>query len=536
MITLQDLQNITYTERNMAEFTRAVIEDHKHSELYTTAVIAEEYDRCRNRTIAQYEKTLVNVRGDIIRDEWSPNHKCTSNFFNIFTTQLNQYLLGNGVSWKDGVAKDKLGVNFDTRLQQAGKAALVGGVSFGFWNLDHLEDFKATEFAPIYDEENGAMAAGVRWWQIDDTKPMRATLYEMDGYTNFLWQPDDRKAPNDTLWSLVDSGCYMQPKKAYKVKTGNSDARGEEYYNGENYPAFPIVPLWGNPNHQSELVGMREKIDAYDLILNGYENDLDNAQIYWIIKGAAGLSGSDSTDLLRFMERLRKVGGAALGEDQEVTPVPVEIPAQARELLLDRLEKQLYKDAMIMNPADIAGGAATATQIRAAYEPQNVKADQFEYCVLDFLNGILKVAGVDDEPSFTRSMIVNTQEEIQTLVTAGSYLSQEYLTKKVLTLLGDGDKAEEVLQQMDAEAVDRLGEFEDMTQTGNGDGAQGDDAETGENEETPAGMLNGAQTSSLINVITKYQANEISEGQAIRILMKAIGVDREEALGILHGR
>lgn len=460
MLTYQDLLAVPDVPRERAEFVRRVINEHKSSALYQTAVIADEYDRCENRTIKRYEKTLVDVMGRAVRDEWSPNHKSASNYFGIFMTQLNQFLLGNGVSWK-GDAGKHLGKDFDTRLQQAGRAALPGGVSFGFWNYDHLEVFTVREFAPLQDEENGALASGVRFWQIDESKPLRATLYEMDGYTNFLWQKDAQKAPDAAKWARVDNDCYMQPKRAYKLKIRQSEADGAEIYDGENYPEFPIVPLWANPHKQSELVGLRDKIDAYDLILNGFENDLDTAQILWVIKGAAGLSGDDKADLLKLIEELRRFGGVAVGEDQEVTPVTLNIPYEARERLLDRLEKQLYKDAMMMNPADIAGGAATATQIRAAYEPQNVKADQFEYCVLDFLNGILRVAGIEDEASFTRSMIVNTQEEIQTLVTAASYLGSEYVTRKALTILGDGDKTDEVLKQIDAEDAERIGGIED---------------------------------------------------------------------------
>lgn len=214
---------------------------------------------------------------------------------------------------------------------------------------------------------------------------------------------------------------------------------------------------------------MRLKIDAYDLIQNGFENDLDNAQIYWLIKGAGGM---DDPDLARFLDRLHMVGAAAPADGQDVVPVPVNIPYEARERLLDRIERQLYKDAMIMNPDDIAAGAATATQIRAAYERQNVKTDQFEYCVIEFIKGILKIAGVEGDPTFTRSMIVNTQEEVTTIIAAASYLDSEYVTTKILTLLGDGDQAEEMVKKMKADEATR------NLDTGDGDDESADDSDT----------------------------------------------------------
>lgn len=397
-----------------------------------------------------YQKMLNRVTGERVPDRISPNHKSTSNFYNVFTTQLTQYLLGNGAAWNNKATVNKLGADFDNRLQEAGHAALVQGVSYGFFDVDHIRVFTALEFVPLYDEDNGALMAGIRFWQLSSDKPLRATLYELDGFTDYLWDKDN--APQGK-WQSISKEAYKIEKRPYKLKVRVSAADGTEVYDGENYPTFPIVPLWGNPHHTAELVGMREKIDAYDMILNGFENDLDTAQIYWIIKGAGGM---DDVDLTQFLERLKLVGAAVPEDGQEVSAMTVEIPHEARERLLDRLEKQLYRDSMIMNPEDIASGATTATQIRAAYERQNVKADQYEYCILDFVQGILAIAGVQDEPTFTRSTIVNVQEEVQTVVMAASYLTEDYVTRKILTLLGDGDKADEIIASMDANDAERL--------------------------------------------------------------------------------
>lgn len=456
MLTYQDLLAVGQSDRDRAEFVRKVISNHESSVLYRTAKIADEYSRCENTTIMQYQRVINTVYGQQVVDPFSSTHRSATNFFKIFVTQLSQYLLGNGAEWGKSGTPDKLGADFDTRLQELGKAALRGGVAFGFFNFDHIEVFQAYDrnkgsFAPLYDEENGSLSAGVRYWQIDASKPLRATLYEIDGYTEFMWTKG--VAPSEG-WTPIDNDTYMKSKTTYILYMRSNEADGTEIYAGENYPAFPIVPMYGNPERQSEIVGLREKIDAYDMILNGFENDLDNAQIYWIIKGAGGM---DDPDLMKFLDRLRVVGAAAPEDGQEVDPVSVSIPYEARERLLDRLERQLYKDAMIMDPYSLASSAATATQIVAAYTPQNNKADEFEYCVLDFIHGLMKVAGIDgDSPTFTRSMIVNAQEEVQTVIAAATYLDGEYITKKILNILGDGDEAEEVLKRIDAESMARM--------------------------------------------------------------------------------
>lgn len=452
MKTYQDLLKIADNDQDRVNFVSDVIKDHQTSDDYIVAKIADDYDRGLNTTIMQYQRTITLITGQVVPDKYSATHRCTSNFFKIFTTQLNQYLLGNGVSWNED-HEDKLGKDFDSILQKLGKEALCGAVSFGFYNKDHVEAFSVLQFAPLYDEETGKLRAGVRFWQIAANKPLRATFYEADGYTDYMWSDDD---PGDE-WTLIYGNAYMRPKKPYTVViTGDAKDREDgtlEIKPGAPYKGFPIIPLYANSHKQSELVGLREKIDTYDFIMNDAANELDNAQIYWIIKGAAGM---EDVDLQNFLDRLKVVGAAAPADGQEVDPVTVDIPYNARETLLDRLEKQLYRDAMIFNPDDVAKGATTATQIRAAYMRQDLKADDFEYQVLEFLNELMRIAGIDDDPSFTRGMTLNIPEEVQTVLQAAQTLSPDYVTEKVLTLFGDGDKAEEMIKNMDADELERV--------------------------------------------------------------------------------
>jgi hypothetical protein len=80
----------------------------------------------------------------------------------------------------------------------------------------------------------------------------------------------------------------------------------------------------------------------------------------------------------------------------------------------------------------------------------------FEYQVLKFVDGILEVAGIDDEASFTRTQIVNQTEQVQTLLQAAQYLPEDYVTTKVLEIMGDADKVDDVLKEMDAERYSML--------------------------------------------------------------------------------
>lgn len=466
MRTYQDLAFLGEDEASRKGFVLDAIKEHRATQMYADALDAQQYAKRRNVTILKYQKLLYTLSGEAVPDNFSANHKCVSNFFSRFITQEVQYLLANGVSFINSKTKERLGDNFDSKLQTAAKQALIEGVAFGFFNLDHLEVFQFTEFVPLYDEDNGSLRAGIRFWQISSDKPLRATLYEEDGYTDYIDRKGDGKVET------------LREKRPYQQIVRTSVIDGTEIYDGENYPSFPIVPLWGNPDHQSELVGLRSQIDAYDLIKSGFANDLDDASmIYWTLTNSGGM---DDVDLARFVERMKTVKAAVVDSDdgQSATAHTIDVPYQSRETYLARLEKDMYKDAMALDTDNIASGATTATQIKAAYEPLNNKTDQFEYCVNDFVKGILALVGIDDEPTFTRSKIVNTNEEIQILLQAAQYLTEDYVTEKVLMLLGDGDRLDDMLKQIDADNLERM----TMINSSNDDVEENDDEDEQQEE------------------------------------------------------
>ena len=442
ILTYNDLLEIGENERDRMEFVLDAIREHKGSELYKTAYDAELYYKHQNPTIMRYQKWIYNQMGQKVPDIWSPNNKIASNWYNYFTTQAVSYLLGNGVTFgKKEQTKDKLGKDFDKKVQDIATHAKNGGVAFGFWNLDHLECFDLTEFVPLYDEDDGGLKAGIRFWQIDDSKPLRATLYEMDGYTDYIKRKDEDVA-------------VLHDKRAYTQIVRKNDIEGETILDGAPPAGFPIVPMW-NINRQSDLVGNRGTIDAYDLMVSGLINNVSDGEfIYWILKNCGGMNEVDDA---RFIEQLKltRVAHADGDDGASVEAHNVNVEFEATAEALDRLTNQLYTDFMALKVQDVSAGSVTATQIQAAYEPINQKTDQFEYQVTEFINGILALAGIDDEPTYTRSQMSNQSETLEMVLQAAEYLDDEYVTTKILTLLGDADKAQEVLKRKDAEAADR---------------------------------------------------------------------------------
>lgn len=423
------------------DFILSAINEHKASRDFQIAHDADLYWRHQNPTIMNFQKFVYDQFGKAVPDIWAANNKIASNWYSYFTTQAVQYLLGNGVTFEKEDTKAKLGRDFDKKIVDIATKAKNGSVAFGFYNLDHVEVFSLLEFVPLYDEENGALKAGIRFWQIDDTKPLRATLYELDGYTEYI----KRKDSNMTV---------LYEKRTYKQNIVSSKADGDVILDGENYPGFPIVPLW-NVKRQSDLVGNRGTIDAYDLMTSGLINNVSDGEfIYWILKNCGGMSAVDDAKFLDQL-KLTHVAHAEGDEGSSVDAHKVDVPFEASAEAIDRLEKQLYKDFMALKVEDISAQSVTNDQIAAAYEPLNQKTDDFEYEVTDFIQGILKIAGIEDEPTYTRSQMSNRKESVEIVLSAAEYLDDDYITRKILTILGDGDKADEVIQRREAQSLAR---------------------------------------------------------------------------------
>lgn len=447
MVTYQDLIVVGEDEKARMDFIRQAINEHKGSEAYKMAVDAELYFKGENPTINRYEKIIYDMQGRAHRNMYTANHKIASSFFGFDVRQEVSYLLGNGVTFQEDATKDKLGKKFDLEIVKAGKYALIAGVSFGFWNLDHVEVFKLREFVPLYDEENGALMAGIRFWRVADDKPLRATLYEVDGYTDYIQRSGEDMA-------------VLKDKRPYILRLRTSQADGTEIYDGQNYPSFPIVPLKNGEDMLSELVGKRNTLDALDLCTSNMVNNVDEGNlIYWVLQNAGGM---DDLDDQKFLDKVRTTHIVHAGsvEDDGATAEPhtIEAPFQGTDATINMLKRKLYEDFQAFDSSAVSAGNQTATAIAASYTPLDLKADDFEASVTEFILGILALAGIDDEPSYTRSRIINRSEETQTLLMGAEYYDDEYIIKKLLTINGDADQYDAMMERRAAEEAERVEE------------------------------------------------------------------------------
>lgn len=453
LMTFQDFEKAD----DKVAFIESAISSYKSSEEYKLAETADEYDAQRNVTITRFMKVYYTAAGKAMPDNVSSNNQLASNFFNRLCTQRCMYSLGAGISFIDPFeaargatdeTKKKLGKHFDHVLKEAAYHALIHGCSYLFWDMDRVYEFSALEFLPLVDENDGSLRAGVRFWQLDDSKPLNAVLYEEDGFTKY--RREDGKGLRE-----------VKEKRAYKLTYHYTDAGDTVSIDEENYVRLPVVRMYASRLKQSALVGMRSAIDAYDVIKSGFVNDVqDCAQIYWIVENYGGMT---QNDLAKFLDRLKlnHIANADTQSGGKVTPYTQDVPTQSREVILANLRSGLYEDFGGLDVHTIAAGS-TNDHIDAGYQPMDENAADFEHWVGEAVMQLLELQGIDDTPVFRRTKISNHTEQVQILMQEGQYLDSATVVRKLPNLTPE--EAEAALQAKKEEDAERMGIMMQMQQ------------------------------------------------------------------------
>ena len=449
MLTYDDLLQVGDNEIAKGEFAESAVNQFIMTPEYKMAQLGYAYYNKHNVTIERYQKYLRTVTGRQIPDYYGANYKIKTLFFRRLVTQQVQYVLGNGLMLDKPEDKKKLGDDFDYKLQTVAKQAMAGGVAFGFWNYDHLEVFGYADtpsqagFCPLKSEQDASVRAGVRFWfkQAGNREVARYTLYEEDGYTEYVRNGTEKME-------------VLQKKRGYKIKTKSIADGAIVDICEENYPRLPIVPLYANDSHESELVGIRESLDCYDMIKSGMANVIDDtSEIFWLISNSGGM---DDKDLAQLIQRIKTTHAAVADTDGggSVDAKVLSVPTEARQAMLELLRKDIYEDFQSLDVNTLSAAAKTTQEIQAAYQSMDNKCADFEYAVLDFVKNILDLAGIKDEPSFVWNKVVNEKEQTEMILSASQYLTDEVIIRKLPFLTPE--EAEEVIGQREADQQDQF--------------------------------------------------------------------------------
>ena len=463
MITYQDYEKAP----DKTAWLQSALTSYRNSDEFKQAAEEEAYMAGRNTFIMEMQRVIYNMAGIPETDFTATNTKIRNRQIHRLVTDRASYSLGNGVSFagrqkkqaKDGTTKfvdrtkDELGNDFDQKVYQAAYWALSNGTAYLYVHRGHDRDrweytvFKKTEFLPLYDEQSGALRGGVRFWSLEwGKRPITAVIYTEAGYTRY--ETRDGEYSESALRRVEDTRPYIETVE-------RSEEFGEEVTGAGAVTTLPIFPLYSGENRSSALDNLKPMVDAYDMILSGFANDVnDCAQIYWLVTGAQGWSEQEKRQML---DRLILQHMAVIdGENSKIEPFTQEIPYNARKEALQQLRNQMYENYGGFDVHTVEAGA-TNDHIEAAYWPMDEEADAFEYQLITFIRMILELLGIDDVPVFHRNRVSNQREQTDMVIAAADYLDKRTILEKLPWI--SIDEVDDILTRIDGED---LGRFENL--------------------------------------------------------------------------
>lgn len=440
MYTYSDFEEYAKTEEGLLEFIALAIEEHLTSNEYRIAKKATAYFKHQNPDIEAVEKLVYDLYGMAHKDLFSPNHKLANAYYPKIINQGVSHLLANGISFKNPDVKQQLGANLDGVVRKILTDAKNCGVSYGYFDGKKLIHIPFNEFKAIYDDYTGEIRAGIRFTQIDENKPLSITLYEADGFSEFVRESGEeikRKAE----------------KKRYDGVSVSNDIEGVYERSEEATSILPIYPLY-NLGKQSDIVGNINILIAIDLVNSNLVNNVSQGElVYWVLKNQGGM---DEVDDANFILNLIKRHVIHLDGDSDAQPHQIQVPFEANQTAAAMLKRQLYDNMDGVLTETLNAGNLTATAINSAYSDLRQHSSNLEYEVIEFMHGIFRIAGIpeDEEITFSYYETINPSEMIQNIIASAQFLGDAETTRLLCSALGVIDDFEEIQNAKAAEQLE----------------------------------------------------------------------------------
>ena len=395
-LSFQDF-DIARQEGALINFIPKAIENHLASELYLNAIESEKYFMGENPRLARYS-AVMQVEDRAV--ELFPRIRVPSGIFRRHITLLVNRLWYNGVQLDTPEQKLKLGKYFDKIAMSAHINAAIHSVAYGFWNYDHLQAFTVKEYFPLVDEGSSMHMAGIRFWQIAEDKPKIIELYELDGMTKF------KQVGNGPLEIMI-------PKRAYRLTVRDYSAAGLgiDVIDGENYPGFPVVPIYSNERHISELTPpVKAKIDVYDVLTTSFLDDaIKTKAIYWLL---SGMSGNEEY-LMSVKNAIQRLGIIAPNDPNvNAEAATVTLSLDKIILTLDWIKKEIHSDMIVMDPNEITARSITNVAIQTNSYAMDTKTSEMDWQASLFTQQILNLAGIDSKTIVFKQKTISNDLEI----------------------------------------------------------------------------------------------------------------------------
>lgn len=367
--------------------------------------------------------------------------RVSNNFHQLLVDQKASYAGGIvpifdlGQEEKNKLIMNALGDRFARTLQRLIiDSSNAGAAWLHCWKDNNTGAFKYDIIPPdqitvIYNNSIGKKILAVRrtYSQIDVET---GDVYNYEEY----WTAEDAsffKRKGDLATLEIDNRIPLIDRTLRK-RTGETNI----FKHG--FDEIPFVRFPNNFMHTGDLDKYKGLIDVYDLIYNGFVNDVVDVQQVIVV-----LTNYGGTDLAQFMSDLKeaqaiKMNDNGNGDRSGIDTLTIDIPVEAREKLLTLTQDAIFLHGQGVNPTKLELGNNSGVALKMLYGLLELKASvlESEYRVAfnRLIHLILQAHGKEEEhlsitQVWERSSIQNIDEKATMIAKLADYTSTETIAK-----------------------------------------------------------------------------------------------------------
>lgn len=181
----------------------------------------------------------------------------------------------------------------------------------------------------------------------------------------------------------------------------------------------PFIEFANNIKKQSDLSRYKDLVDLYDRVISGFANDLEDIQqIIYILEN---YGGEDLKEFLGDLKRYKAIKTESGEGGGGVKTLQIEIPVEARKVILEILKKQIYESGQGLQQDVESVGNASGVALKFFYRKLELKSGlmetEFRASFNKLIRVILKFLGITEykkiKQIYTRNMISNDLENSQ---------------------------------------------------------------------------------------------------------------------------
>lgn len=256
----------------------------------------------------------------------------------------------------------------------------------------------------------------------------------------------------------------------YKFKGLSLDISTQEKIDGKNefmmyhqLKEIPFIKFSNNAKEQSDLYRYKDLIDLYDRVISGFGNDVEDIQqVIYILENYGG------ENLKTFLEDLQKykalkVENDGTGSSGGLKTLQIEIPVEARQVILEVLKKQIYESGQGLQQDTESFGNASGVALKYFYRKLELKSGlletEFKLGFNKLIRAILRYLNIFEykkiQQTFTRNMISNDLENAQIAQMSVGVIPEKYIYRNH-PWIDDPEEAERIMKEEDEK---RLNEY-----------------------------------------------------------------------------